>query len=38
VARGNGLRPRTWLAVLGSFAVGATLWTLGASWIFVRVG
>ena len=31
------MRLRTWLALLAAFAVGAVLWTLGASWVFVRV-
>ena len=35
--RGTGVRLRTWLALLAAFVVGAVAWTLGASWVFVRV-
>ena len=31
------MRLRTWLALLAAFVVGSVLWTLGASWVFVRV-
>ena len=35
--RGTGVRLRTWLALLTAFVVGAVVWTLSASWVFVRV-